>query len=170
MESKMADEPKKTEPGFFGKTIELVDGKASAKLVTKSIDAYAKGDIIEGMKLARESNREGRKHLVEEVKDAAWKMNGLIQQGEVKVIKTLGGDEAAELMAKAFKAGDEGHGMEKVKLALKAEAKVPGHIYDLIKDGIGKLMGVTGGEQVKGHDGVPSLPTKPATKDQGHNP
>ena len=68
MEGDMADEPKTTEPGVFRKAIELVDGKESADLTEKSITAYSHGEIREGMKLARESNREARKHLVKEVK------------------------------------------------------------------------------------------------------
>ncbi len=187
----MATTPKTTEPGFFRKAIEWINGTASVQSGAASIDAYGKGNVSEGIRLAQESNREARDHLLGGVKAAASKVNSLIQDGNVKVIKTLGGDEAGELLTKAFKAGDEGHGWERTKLALKAEAKVPGHLYDEAKAEFGKLtqfakdnpgaaigsvggvageiagyeiqQAIQGGHHVTEHGGIQATPAKPAT-------
>jgi len=186
-EHAMATTPKTTEPGFFKRAMQWVNGKASVDVGEASIDAYAKGNISEGIKLARESNQEARDHIFGGVKVAASKVNGVIQNANVSVIKTLGGDGAGELLTKAFKAGDEGHGWEQTKLALKAEAKVPGHLYDEAKAEFGKLTqfakdnpgaaigsvggvvgavagygiqhAIQGGHDVKEHGGIPSATT-----------
>lgn len=190
-EHAMATTPKTTEPGFFRKAIEWINGTASVQSGAASIDAYGKGNVSEGIRLAQESNREARDHLFGGVKVAASKVNGIIQNANVSVIKTLGGDEAGELLTKAFKAGDEGHGWEQTKLALKAEAKVPGHLYDEAKAEFGKLtqfakdnpgaaigsiggvagevagyeiqQAIQGGHHVTEHGGIQATPAKPAT-------
>ncbi len=187
----MATTPKTTEPGFFKRAMQWINGKTSIDVGEASIDAYAKGNISEAVRLARESNQDARDHIFGGVKVAASKVNGVIQNANVSVIKTLGGDEAGELLTKAFKAGDEGHGWEQTKLALKAEAKVPGHLYDEAKAEFGKVTqfakdnpgaaigsvggvvgaaagygiqhAIQGGHDVKEHDGVQATPAKPAT-------
>jgi hypothetical protein len=126
------------------------------------------------------------------------KMYASLQRAQVTLVGDIGGEEAAHLTAAAIKAGNEGKYIEGAKLGFHADAEIEGHLLDVAKGAatklnnlgknngaaiggsIGGVVGaavgyevqhaIHGGQDVKEHGGVPSLPAKLATKDQGHNP
>lgn len=93
------------------------------------------------------------------------KIMGSINDASVKVMDALGGKEASDLQIKSIHAKEEGHLLEQAKLGFEAEAKIPGHLIDLAKGEVSKLMGsdkhhsVTGGHTVTEHASAPAAVT-----------
>ncbi len=168
----MASEPKTTEPGFFKKLLakyrsanlevaEEIGGKDVAAMAAQSFDAiYERGNIVEGVRIGWDADKKVAGQMYDKAKAAFGTVDKTIQHGNLKAMEFLGGKEAADLTAKAFEAGDNGHPVERTQLALKAEAMVPGHLYDELK------AVITGGHDVKEHGGAPATTSaKPVTRD-----